>query len=286
MEPLPTPTIQNTAPIGIFDSGVGGLSVWREIVRLTPNESTLYVADQAHVPYGTRSLSEVQDYAKGITRFLLARGAKIIVVACNTASGAALHVLRDTFPNLQFVGMEPAVKPAAEHTRTGVIAVIATPATFQAEMFHSLVERFATGVRLEKQICPGLVEQVERGALNTAETDALLRSCMDPLLREGADHLVLGCTHYPFLRNAIRHIVGPSMVLVDPAPAVARQTARILTVNGLAAPENAVAKHNMVTTGSPETLRIQALNLVKYRGPVTAGKWEGSEILEIPNQPR
>lgn len=272
--------LRPTGPIGVFDSGVGGLSVWRELVRQLPHESTLYVADQAHVPYGTRSLAEVRDYAKGIARFLRARGAKIIVIACNTASGAALRTLREAFPEIPFVGMEPAVKPAAERTRSGVIAVIATPATFQGELFHSLVERFATNVRLETQICPGLVEQVERGEWDAPETEARLRECLTPLLHAGADQLVLGCTHYPFLAEAIARIAGPEIALVDPAPAVARQTARVLEQLGLTAPASATARHLFYTSGTPETLRILARRLVAFEGPVLQATWQGNDLSE------
>lgn len=252
--------------------------MWRELVRLLPHEDTLYFADQGHIPYGTRSLAEVRDYAKGIAHFLQAQGAKIIVVACNTASGAALRPLREMCVNFPFVGMEPAVKPAAEHTRTGVIAVIATPATFQGELFHSLVERFATGVRLETQICPGLVEQVERGELDTPETTALLRDCLDPLLRLGVDQLVLGCTHYPFLAETIARITGPNVALVDPAPAVARQTARVLEQLQLRAPERLPGRHTFYTSGAPEVLRALAYRLVGFDGPVLPAVWQNGRI--------
>jgi glutamate racemase len=262
------------APLGVFDSGVGGLSVWREIVRRLPHESTLYFADQAHVPYGPRPPAEVNDYAKGITRFLSDQGAKLIVVACNTASGAALHTLRATFPNIPFVGMEPAVKPAAERTRSGVIGVIATPATFQAALFQRLVERFASQVRLETQICPGLVHAVETGALDTPETEALLRRYLTPLLEAGIDHLVLGCTHYPFLSNAIAQIAGPGVTLVDPAPAVARQVERVLTQRGLQAEENHTPRHIFYTSGDPATLANMARALVGYKGPTRPVAWE------------
>jgi len=221
--------------ISIFDSGVGGLSVWREIARQLPREDTLYLADQAHVPYGYRRLAEVREFSEGITRFLLGQGTKAIVVACNTASAAALRHLRRTFPNVPFVGMEPAVKPAVERTRNGIVGVIATQATFQGELFASLVERYAGDVRVFTQVCPGLVEAVEAGALDTPETETLLRQCLTPLIEAGVDQLVLGCTHYPFLRPAIERMVGASVTVIDPAPAVAHQTARVLAQRGLEA---------------------------------------------------
>jgi len=225
--------MSNHGFIGVFDSGVGGLSVWREVVRQLPHEDTLYLADQAHVPYGDRRLTEVQEFSEGVTRFLLDRGAKVVVIACNTASAAALHHLRRTFPHISFVGMEPAVKPAVERTHNGVVGVIATQATFQGELFASLVERYAGDVRVLTQVCPGLVEAVEAGALDTPETETLLRSCVTPLIEVGVDQLVLGCTHYPFLRPAIERIVGAGIAVIDPAPSVARQTGRVLARRGL-----------------------------------------------------
>jgi len=225
--------MSNSGFIGIFDSGVGGLSVWREIIRQLPHEDTLYLADQAHVPYGSRWLAEVREFSEGIVRFLLVQGAKIIVIACNTASAAALHYLRRTFPNVPFVGMEPAVKPAVEQTCNGVVGVIATQSTFQGDLFASLVERYAGDVRVLTQICPGLVEAVEAGALDAPETEALLRRCLTPLVEAGVDQLVLGCTHYPFLRPIIERLVGASVRVIDPAPSVARQTGRVLAQQGL-----------------------------------------------------
>lgn len=255
-------------PIGVFDSGVGGLSVWREVVRQLPSENTLYFADQAHVPYGPRPVSAIRDYAKWITRFLLARGAKLIVVACNTASGAALHHLRATFPEVPFVGMEPAVKPAAERTQSGIVGVIATPATFQGTLFRELVRRFAAEVQLETQVCPGLVEAVERGALETSHTLDLLHQCLDPLVAAGIDHLVLGCTHYPFLWKSIGSVVGPEITLVDPAPAVARQVERRLRENDLCAVEEQAPRHRFYTSGNPQRLAEMAQRLVGYKGPI------------------
>ena len=218
----------NFGSVGIFDSGLGGLSVWREVTNQLPHEDTLYMADQAHVPYGSHRPLELREFSRGMTRFMLDRGAKVIVVACNTASAAALHYLRRTFPDVPFVGMEPAVKPAAERTCTGVVGVIATPTTFQGELFASLIERYAGDAQVLSQICPGLVEAVEAGALDTPETEALLRACLTPLIAAGIDQLVLGCTHYPFLRSTIERIVDADVAIIDPAPAVARQVARVL----------------------------------------------------------
>ena len=234
--------------IGVFDSGVGGLSVWREVARQLPHEDTLYLADQAHVPYGFRQLAEVQELSEGVTRFLLGQGAKVIVVACNTASAAALHYLRRTFPRVPFVGMEPAVKPAVERTHNGVVGVIATQATFQGELFASLVERYAGSARVLTRVGRGLVEAVETGALDTPETEALLRECLVPLVEAGADQLVLGCTHYPFLRPLIERVVGAETAVIDPAPAVARQTARVLAQQGLEAGRGHAGRHVFYTS--------------------------------------
>ncbi|MCP4538747.1 MAG: glutamate racemase [Chloroflexi bacterium] len=235
--------------IGVFDSGLGGLSVWREIVRQLPHEQTLYLADQAHVPYGSRQLREVQKLSQGAIRFLLKHGAKIIVVACNTASAAALHHLRRAFPQVSFVGMEPAIKPAIEQTRTGVVGVLATQATFQGKLFASLVERYAGDARVLTQACPGLVEAVEVGTLDTPKTEALLRQYLSPLLEAGADQLVLGCTHYPFLQSAIERLAGKGVAVIDPAPAVACQTRRVLIQQGLQANQSQTNHHVFCTSG-------------------------------------
>ena len=254
--------VSHESPIGVFDSGVGGLSVWREIVRQLPAEDTLYFADQAHIPYGQRPLDEVRRLTENITRFLLAQGAKIIVVACNTASGAALHALRETFPDVPFVGMEPAVKPAVEHTRTGIVGVIATPATFEGDLFAGLVARFGSGVDLHTQACPGLVEAVETGALDTPETEALLRHYLTPMLDAGIDQLVLGCTHYPFLSPVIQRIAGPEVTLIDPAPAVARQVERVLARRNLLAPAGQTGRHRFYTSGDPAKFSALARTLI------------------------
>ncbi len=241
-------SMSNSSPIGIFDSGIGGLSVWREIARQLPREDTIYFADQIHIPYGPRSLREIRSFSEAITRFLLARDCKIIVVACNAASAAALKHLRTTFPDVSFVGMEPAVKPAAESTHTGIVGVLATPATFQGELFASVVERFANGVQLVKEVCPGLVQQVEAGRLNTPDTVEMLDRFLQPIREAGADTIVLGCTHYPFVIETIRQL-APGVNVIDPAPAVARQVDRVLSERGLRCAEDRTGKHHFITSG-------------------------------------
>lgn len=220
------------AAIGIFDSGVGGLSVLAAVQARLPHAPLIYVADTAHVPYGPRKLHEVRAFAFGITRFLIEQEVQAVVVACNTASAAALHELRSAFPAIPFVGMEPAVKPAAEQSHTGVVAVLATPATFQGALFASVVERFARGVEVIPQVCPGLVEQIEAGELRSARTEAMLRSWVEPLLARNIDALVLGCTHYPFVRPLLEQICGPGVRVIDPSAAVARQVERVLAAGG------------------------------------------------------
>jgi len=217
-----------SSPIGIFDSGVGGTTVLRELHALLPYEDLLFLADQANCPYGPRPIAELRALSAANTRWLLARGAKLIVVACNTASAAALHWLRATFGAIPFVGMVPAVKPATEQTRSGVVGVLATNTTIQGELLDDVVMRWAGATTVVRQACPGLVEQIEAGALDAPATNALLERYLHPLLAAGADTIVLGCTHYPFLIPQIQRIAGPGVRLIDAAPAVARQAARVL----------------------------------------------------------
>jgi glutamate racemase len=225
----------NSGPVGVFDSGVGGLSVLREIRRLLPREDLLYVADSGHCPYGGKPPDEIRARAHAIASFLVGRGAKAIVVACNTATVAAIVDLRRRFA-IPIVGMEPAVKPATASTRSGVVGVLATGTTLAGDRFASLVERFANGVTVLTQPCPGLVEQVEAGDLDGEITLDLLRRYTDPLVSRGADTLVLGCTHYPFLRDSLAVVLGPDVSLVDTGTAVARQLRRVLDSGQLRAP--------------------------------------------------
>ena len=239
----------SSAPIGIFDSGVGGLSVLREIRRLLPGEDLIYYADSGHCPYGGKSREDIQARAVAITDLLLARGAKLIVVACNTATIAAVEQLRASYP-IPFVGMEPAVKPAVALTKSGVVGVLATGAALAGEKFHKLVADHGAGVRMITQPCPGWVEQVEAGELDGPRTRELVAQYTRPLLEQGADVLVLGCTHYPFLRPRIAELAGPAVALLDTGEAVARQTRRVLErENLLAAGE--VGSLQWLTSGDP-----------------------------------
>lgn len=277
---------QNTAhtALGIFDSGMGGLSVLRAIHKHLPNENLIYLADQAHVPYGPRPLAQVQNFSEAIVEFFLQQSVKLIVVACNTASAAALHHLRKQFTLLPFVGMEPAVKPAAEQTRTRVVGVLATPATFQGALYASVLERFANGVQVLQHTCPGLVQQIELGDLDSPATRAILESALQPMLRRGIDTIVLGCTHYPFVIPLIQEIVGENVRVIDPAPAIARQTERILETNGLKNGNSAPGKVHYFTTGKSEAF----FNLLKHfnapRAPVDELSWQEGKLSPVNQQ--
>jgi glutamate racemase len=248
--------------IGVFDSGVGGLSVVREIQRLLPRAPLYYIADQVHVPYGKRQLDEIFTFSLAISRFLITQGAGVIVVACNTASAAALSALRETLPATPFVGMEPAVKPATLQTENGIVGVLATPATFQGRMYSTLVERFAQNVRLLTNTLPGLVEAVERGELDSSATRRILETAIKPMLAEGADTLVLGCTHFPFVLPLIREIAGPDVKVIDPAPAIARRTAYLLEQSAITFANGTEAKTVFATTGSVEKFKSAIHNLL------------------------
>jgi glutamate racemase len=225
-------------------------------------------------------MKQIQDFSETITRFLLDRGAKLIVVACNTASAAALKYLRETFPKISFVGMEPAVKPAAEHTETGVVGVLATPATFQGALYASVVERFANGVQLLQNTCPGLVQQIEKGDLDGPETRRILDEALNPMLEKNIDTVVLGCTHYPFVIPLIEEIVGDKVRVIDPAPAVARQTKRLLEAEGKKSPNGARADVCFYTSGSAESMKSLLPKLLWEDGEVNVLGWKGDTILK------
>ena len=262
------------APIGIFDSGVGGLSVVRCVRRQLPAHPVIYVADQAHVPYGPRSLEEVREFSEAITRYLLAQGARLVMIACNAASAAALHHLRQKFPEVPFVGMEPAVKPAAEYTHTGRVGVLATPATFQGALYASVVERFAQGVTVLQDTCPGLVQQIEAGQLTAPQTRDILERALLPMLAQEIDTVVLGCTHYPFVIPLIQSIVGPAVRVIDPAPAVVRQAARLLQARGwLAADGAAQAPVRYITTAEVQPFNQLLLQLLGEQACAEGVRW-------------
>ena len=271
--PLSFKRVNKAAPIGVFDSGVGGLSVLKAIRQQLPAESIVFLADQVHVPYGPRSLKEVRNFSEAITRYLLSRKAKLVVVACNAASAAALLYLRQAFPETSFVGMEPAVKPAAEGTHSGVVGVLATPATFQGALYASVVERFANGVTVLQHTCPGLVAQIENGELEAPATRHILEKALLPMLEKGIDTVVLGCTHYPFVIPLIETIVGPTVRVIDPAPAVARQVGRLLEAYGLDNPSRERGNLEILTTGNLQHLQEQLPRLLGENAEVKKATW-------------
>ncbi len=220
-------------PIGVFDSGVGGLTILRAVRHALPRENLVYVADAAYVPYGQKSPEQIRDRAMAIAGFLVQQGAKVIVVACNTATAAAIDVLRARL-SVPFVGVEPAVKPAVAVTRSGVVGVLATPATLASERYRNLIERFTTGVRIVAQPCAGLAEHIERGDLDGERTEQLLRGFVEPLLAERADVIVLGCTHYPLVAHIVQRIAGPCVAVIENGTAVAKEVVRQLTLRGSA----------------------------------------------------
>lgn len=237
-------------PIGVFDSGVGGLSVLREIRRELPAEDLIYVADSGHAPYGDKPMAAIEARALAITEFLIGAGAKTVVVACNTATGAAARVLRTRYP-VPIVAMEPAVKPAVERTRSGVVGVLATRQTLASRNFSVLLERLSGAVEILQQPCPGLVERVEAGDLDGEGTRALLGDYLRPLIAGGADTLVLGCTHYPHLRPLIGELAGPGVAVLDSGAAVARQVRRRLEGANLLAPSDRPGRERFLTSGCP-----------------------------------
>lgn len=270
------------SPIGIFDSGVGGISVLRAIREQMPEEAIIYFGDQGHIPYGPRPMRQIRDFSEGITRFLLRQGTKIIVVACNTASAAALQYLREAFPDVHFVGMEPAVKPAAERTQTGKVGVLATPATFQGALYASVVERFANGVELFQHTCPGLVQQIEQGNVNGEETRQILGDALMPMLENNIDTVVLGCTHYPFVIPLIQEIVGENVRVIDPAPAVARQAGRLLEARDMKNRSGAKGKLKLYTSGDPEVFRSLLPRLLGEAGEVKKVHWVSGDVIASP----
>ena len=249
--------------IGIFDSCVGGLSVWNELIKILPNNPILYLSDSAYCPYGHRSQEEIISRAKAITEFLISKGASLIVIACNTATAAAIDTLRESY-EIPFIGMEPAVKPAALHSKSGVIGVLATQGTFKGKLYHRTLDRFASDIKVVEMIGTGLVELVEAGETHGAKTRELLKRYIDTMIAGNADHIVLGCTHYPFLLDEIQKIAGEDIVIVDPAPAVAQHTFNTFAQNDLISDEKLDPSRQTLfySTGSIENLIKMAKSIL------------------------
>jgi len=242
------------APVGVFDSGIGGLSVLREIRLALPAEDLLYIADSGHVPYGNKPASFIRERSLFLAERLLAHNAKAVVVACNTATAAAASLLRSRY-SIPIVAMEPALKPAMAATRSGVVGVLATVGTISSVRFAALLERFGNGIQVVVQPCPGLVERVEAGDLQGKITRTLVENYTAPLRAAGADVIVLGCTHYPFLRPLIASIVGPQVALIDTGSAVARQLRRVLESRALLNSKKPTGTERFWTTGDLDSSR-------------------------------
>ena len=245
--------------IGIFDSGVGGLSVFREIVRILPEEKYIYWSDNAHCPYGEKSRDYIIDRARAVTSFLIEQGADIIVVACNTATAAAISTLREEFP-VPFIGMEPAVKPAAQATRSGVVGVLATAGTLKATKYIDTRAKWARDVKIVEHIGQGFVELVEKGNVSGPEAESIVEKSVRPLIEAGADTIVLGCTHYPFLAETILKAAGTPVTLIDPAPAVAKHLMEVMQENGLIRKDG--FSMSLHSSGEPGTLEKTYNNLI------------------------
>lgn len=254
-----------SAPIGVFDSGLGGLSVVNAITQLMPQESILYVADTAHCPYGSRSADYLQARAHRIADYLFSSGAKALVVACNTATVATIASLRARY-SLPIIGIEPAIRPAAANTRSGVIGVLATAATLGSAHLATLIERYTDYHEVLTSPCPGWVEAVESGALQSQATQALVSDSVQPLLDAGADTLVLGCTHFPFLRPLIEVVAGPGVRILETGLPVARQVQHRLQALQGDGGRKTQPQHAFVTTASVDS----QMGLVQRLWPVAA----------------
>lgn len=233
--------------IGVFDSGLGGISVWQALYDALPFESLVYLGDGLRCPYGSRSEAEVLAFTEEAVERLLSEGCKMIVVACNTATAVAIKYLREKYPEVPFVGLEPAVKPAAMTTRTGIIGVLATERSLRGDHFRRAEEKYGSEVKILKAVGEGFVEAVERNEEHTPETAKLVQKVVTPLVEAGADKIVLGCTHYPFLRDVIAGVAGEGVEILDSSEAVARRVASLLDENGLRAENGAKAEYRFLT---------------------------------------
>lgn len=242
----------NENPIGLFDSGIGGTSIWKEIHNLLPNENTIYLADSKNAPYGMKSKEEIIDLCFKNTDFLLEQNCKMIVVACNTATTNAIKELRSKY-DVPFIGIEPAIKPAANSSKTNTIGILATKGTLNSELFHEKVKSY-TNVHIIEQIGHGLVQLIEEGSIDTPEMMELLESYLQPMINQNIDYLVLGCSHYPYLIPQIKKILPRDIEIIDSGEAVAKQTKNILIQNNLLK-ESKTNKQVFYTNSNPTVLQ-------------------------------
>ncbi|NLV16434.1 MAG: glutamate racemase [Syntrophomonadaceae bacterium] len=248
--------MSDNRPVGLFDSGVGGISVMKELRKILPHEDLIYFADSANCPYGNNPPEFIRERARIISDFLLSQGIKLLVIACNTASVAALSQIRQALV-IPVVGIEPAIKPATTLTRNGRVGVLATGVTLAGERFTSLVERFADGIEVYSQACPGLVEMIEAGQIESEDTKELLSAYLEKLLAQEVDTIVLGCTHYPFLRPEVENLAGEKVKVIDTGSAVSQQVARVLAANQLLTSTEDSGQEIFYTNGtSPEIERV------------------------------
>lgn len=262
--------IEKEGPVGIFDSGVGGLSVLRHIRDALPLENLLYFADSAHAPYGDKTEQAILERALVVAEFLLGQNAKALVVACNTATAAALKAVRSAYPNLALIGVEPGLKPAALHTRTKIIGVLATKGTLSSASFNALSEKISTstGVQFAMQACVGLADQIEKGEIDTKTTATLIHRYVAPLIAQNVDTLVLGCTHYPFvlslIEKTVKRLTSAHVSIVDTGDAVAKQLMRILDERELRLINPHTGALSAFTTGNPIVLQNTIFSLLGW----------------------
>ena len=245
-------------PIGVYDSGFGGLSVWRELYRALPDESLIYLGDGKNCPYGSLPEERIREYAEQSVGELVGRGCKLIVVACNTASAAAIDFLRAKYPKIPFVGIEPAIKPAAIESKSGTIGVLATEGTFNGRLYNSTKEKFARGVTILAVVADEFVDLVEKGILSGGYAEGVVRKKIEPLLAAGCDRIVLGCTHFPHLSPLIAKVIKGRAEIVEPSQAVAEQTRRILAEHSLSS--ESLEPHHVFIGSMPDNL----LSVPKY----------------------
>ena len=265
-------------PIAVFDSGVGGLSVLRHLHVQLPFENIIYLADQAHVPYGGRSCAEIFEFSQAIVDAFLEQRAKLIVIACNTASTAAIKRLRTHFPTVLFVGTEPAVKPAAALTKSGKVGVLATAGTLASNRYGALMNHFAQDVQVWEAPCVGLVDLIESGQIDSS-TKSILQSALEPMLAAGVDTIVLGCTHYPFVVPLIREIAGDDVSIIDPAPAIVKQSIRLLKKHQLAASDNQHGSLRLITSSGADRFQLQSMQLIGFDGEVETAVWRNGRLV-------
>ncbi|MBD0824560.1 glutamate racemase [Aestuariibaculum marinum] len=240
-------------PIGIFDSGVGGTSIWKEIHALLPHENTIYLADSANAPYGLKGKDKIIELSIKNTEYLIDQGCKLIVVACNTATTNAISILRATY-HVPFIGIEPAIKPAALQTKTNSVGILATKGTLSSELFSKTSGLFASNIKVIEQVGEGIVELIERGKVYSEEMRQLLTSYLKPMIEAKIDYLVLGCTHYPYLMPLLIELLPKHVKIIDSGAAVARQTKAILEKHELLNMQTDKAENTFFTNGNPEVM--------------------------------